>query len=100
MHIINPKRAGFGFGGTLAIFYLGCVFVMLTVPQDAVVRFFNSIMHGWHVEPIMRWDMPWWEAAIGVVEIFILGWLFGALFAVLYNLCATPRLGVALRSER
>lgn len=33
----------------------------------------------------MRWDMPWWEAAIGVVEIFFLGWLVGAVVAVLYN---------------
>lgn len=90
MHTISPKRAGFALGGALALFYLGCVFVMLTVPQDAVVRFFNSIMHGWDVEPIMRWDMPWWEAIIGIVEIFILGWIFGALVAVLYNLTAKP----------
>lgn len=90
MHTISPKRAGFALGGALALYYLGCVFVMLTVPQDAVVRFFNSLMHGWDVEPIMRWDMPWWEAVIGVLEIFILGWLFGALVAVLYNIVARP----------
>lgn len=85
MHTISVRRAGFAVGGTLALFYLGCVFVMLTAPQQAVVRFFNSIMHGWDVEPIMRWDMPWWEGIIGVLEIFVLGWLFGALAAVLYN---------------
>jgi hypothetical protein len=39
----------------------------------------------------MRWDMPWWEAAIGIVEIFILGWLIGAVFAMFYNLCATKQ---------
>ncbi len=90
MHTISPRRAGFALGGALALFYLGCVFVMLTVPQDAVVRFFNSIMHGWDVAPIMRWDMPWWEASIGILEIFILGWIFGALYAVLYNFGAKP----------
>jgi hypothetical protein len=90
MHIIDVKRAGFALGSACAVFYLGCVFVMLTVPQEAVVRFFNSIMHGWNVEPIMRWDMPWWEAGIGVLEIFILGWILGALIAVLYNLGAKP----------
>lgn len=58
---------------------------MLTVPKPAVIRFFNSLLHGWDVGPIMRWDMPWWEATIGVLEVFILGWLFGALLAVLYN---------------
>jgi hypothetical protein len=35
---------------------------------------------------MMRWEVPWWEAGMGVAEIFILGWLFGALMAVLYNL--------------
>lgn len=97
MNTISARRAGFALGGALALFYLGCVFVMLTVPQDAVVRFFNSILHGWDVEPIIRWDMPWWEAVIGVLENFILGWIFGALYAVLYNLggrvSADPALG-------
>lgn len=88
---LNVKRLGFALGATLAVFYLGCVFVMLTVPHEAVVRFFNSIMHGWNVEPIMRWDMPWWEAATGTLEIFILGWLAGALIATLYNISSAPR---------
>ena len=90
MNTMSIKRAGFAFGGACALLYLGCVFVMLTVPQDAVVRFFNSIVHGWNVGSIMRWDMPWWEAAIGVLEMFILGWLFGALVAALYNVGAKP----------
>lgn len=91
MHSISVRRAGLAVGGTLALLYLSCVFVMLTVPQEAVVRFFNSIMHGWDVEPIMRWDMPWWEGIVGVLEIFILGWLFGALAAVLYNIGGSHR---------
>jgi hypothetical protein len=58
---------------------------MLTVPQEAAVRFFNSLTHGVNWEPIMRWDMPWWEMIIGVLEVFIVGWLFGAVLASLYN---------------
>lgn len=85
VNTLSIKRLGFAFGATAAVLYLGCVFVMLTVPQPAVVAFFNSLLHGWDVELIMRWDMPWWEAAVGVIEIFILGWLVGAVIAVLYN---------------
>lgn len=85
---LSIRRCGLAFGATSAIFYLGCVFVMLTVPKESVIRFFNSIMHGLDVEPIVRWDMPWWEAVIGVLEMFILGWLFGALLAVIYNIGA------------
>ena len=90
-HTLSVRRLGFAIGGTAGLLYLGCVFVMLTVPHEAVVRFFNSMMHGWDVEPLMRWDMPWWEACIGVLEIFMLGWLVGATVAVLYNLGAGPR---------
>jgi len=90
MHTINPRRAGLAVGGSLALLYTSCVLVMLTVPQETVVRFFNSLMHGWNVEPLMRWDMLLWEAIIGLLEIFILGWLFGAFAAVLYGLGGSP----------
>ena len=91
MTTISTSRLGFAIGGACALMYAGCVFVMLTVPQDAVVRFFNSIMHGWNVGPLMRWDMPWWEAVIGVLQVFILGWLFGAVIAVIYNFSARSK---------
>ena len=88
MHRLNIMRFGFALAMASALSYSGCVFVMMTVPQEVAVRFFNSIMHGVDVTPIMRWDMPWWETAVGVLEIFILGWLFGAVIAVFYNLGA------------
>ncbi len=83
---LSIKRLGFALGTACGLFYLGCVFVMLTVPQEAALRFFNSITHGVDWGPIMRWDMLWPEAVIGVLEIFIIGWLFGAVVATFYNL--------------
>jgi hypothetical protein len=44
-------------------------------------------MHGVDVTTIMRWNMPLWETILGVVEIFVLGWLFGAIIAGCYNCC-------------
>lgn len=88
INVISIKRFGFALGAISALLYLGCVFVMLTVPQPAVVAFFNSLLHGWDVEPLMRWDMPWWEAIVGFIEVFILGWLIGAALAMFYNLTA------------
>lgn len=86
MQRLNIRRMGLALGSAFALTYLGCAFVMLTVPKDAAIRFFNSIMHGINVEPIMRWDMPWWEMIIGVLEVFILGWLFGGVVGYFYNL--------------
>lgn len=88
---ISIKRLGFAVGATSALLYVGCVFVMLTVPKEAALRFFNSIFHGWDVEPIMRWDVPWWEAAVGSIEVFIIGWFIGAIIAMFYNLTADPK---------
>lgn len=97
INTISVKRLGVALGATSAVLYVGCVFVMLTAPKEAVVRFFNSIMHGWDVEPIMRWDMPWWEAVVGTIEVFILGWLVGAVIAMFYNLSADRKGAVDAR---
>lgn len=88
MNTLSIKRMGMAIGATSTLLYVGCAFVMLTVPHEAALRFFNSILHGWDVEPIMRWDVPWWEAAIGSVEVFIIGWMVGAVIAMFYNLTA------------
>lgn len=85
MRNLSVTRFGFALAMGSALSYIGCVFVMMTVPQDVAIRFFNSIMHGVDVTPIMRWDMPWWEMVVGVLEIFMLGWLFGAIIALFYN---------------
>ena len=66
MQTLSIKRFGFAIASASIVSYLGCVFVMLTVPKDVAIRFFNSLMH---------------------VGIFVLGWLFGALIACCYNCC-------------
>jgi hypothetical protein len=85
MSVINVKRFGFAVGASVALLYLGCVFIMATVPKEAAIRFFNSLLHGIDVTTIIRWEMPWQEMAVGALETFVIGWLLGALVAVLYN---------------
>jgi len=85
MEVINIKRFGMACGVTFALLYLGCVLAMWTVGKEASILFFNSLMHGIDVTSIIRTDMPWWEMVMGVVEIFILGWLTGATIASIYN---------------
>lgn len=85
MNRLNVKKFGFAVGATAALLYLGCMFVMFTVGANGTARFFNSLLHGLDVSGIIRMDMPLWEAVIGIVEIFILGWLSGACVAAIYN---------------
>lgn len=77
MATIDIRRLGFAFGATFAILYLGCVLAMAMLSKEAAVFFFNSLMHGVDVTSILRTDMPFYEMMIGIVEIFILGWLVG-----------------------
>ena len=55
------------------------------VGHEGTVLFFNSLLHGLDTSTIIRVDVPLSEALIGLVETFILGWLFGALIASVYN---------------
>lgn len=82
---INVKKFGLAVGLTISLFYLGCMLVMITAGHEGSVKFFNSLLHGLDVSPIMRMDIPMWEAGIGLIETFILGWLLGACIAGFYN---------------
>lgn len=83
---INAKKFGFAVGLTMALLYLGCTMVMATVGYDGTVKFFNSLLHGLDVTNIVRMDVSLGEAAIGLIETFIIGWLIGACIAAFYNL--------------
>lgn len=85
MDHINVKKFGLSFGLTGALLYLGCMILMLTVGHTGTVKFFNSILHGLDVSTLVQMDVPLWEAGIGIIETFILGWLVGACIAGFYN---------------
>ncbi len=81
-----PKRLGLGFGATGVVFYLGCMLTMATVPREKAVVFFNSLLHGLNVEPILQTRVPAGEVVLGLISTFIVGWFAGALIAGFYNL--------------
>ncbi len=85
MNRINVKKFGFAMGLTGALVYLGCMIVMLTAGREGTIDFFNSLLHGLDTNSIIRMDVPLWEAAIGIIQTFIVWWLIGALIAAFYN---------------
>jgi hypothetical protein len=68
--------------------HLGCILTLATVPKDQAATFFNTVLHGLDVTPLLRVPIPPAEAVMGVLTTFILGWLGGATVAVCYNLTA------------
>lgn len=85
MNNIHVKRFGFACGLTSALLYLGCMLLMIFMGHDITVKFFNSLLHGVDVSTIVRMSVPLWEALLGIIETFIIGWLVGACIAVVYN---------------
>jgi len=82
---IDAAKFGLARGFTFALIYVGCVLVMWTAGKAGAILFFNSLMHGLDLSSIIRMDMPWWEMVMGVIEVFILGWLTGVTMASIYN---------------
>lgn len=85
---INARRLGVAVGSTGVLFYLACILTMSTAPRDKAILFFNSLLHGVDVTPILREHVPPLEVLLGIVSTFVLGWFAGALIAGFYNLSA------------
>jgi hypothetical protein len=87
---LSLRRMGLAFSTTGVLFYLGCMLTMATVPHEQAVLFFNSLLHGIDVEPILRERVSLLEVCLGLASTFVLGWLAGALLAGIYNLGRRP----------
>ncbi len=82
---INVRKFGLAFGITAALIYFGCALVMVIVGREGTITFFNNLLHGLDVASIIRMNIPWWEGLIGMVEVFVIAWFFGACIAAIYN---------------
>jgi hypothetical protein len=91
MEAIDVRRFGFAWGATAALLYLGCVLVMASVSRERQIVFFNSLLHGVDVAPVLRTSMPPWEMTMGLVEAFVVAWLIGSSIAGIYNVSARGR---------
>jgi hypothetical protein len=88
---VSPRRFAFACGATGALFYLGCMLTMSTVPREKAIIFFNSLLHGLDVAPILRESVSFGEVCLGIIGTFMLGWFAGALIALFYNLGSSFR---------
>ena len=81
---ISPARFGFAIGATCVIFRLACILTLITVPRDKAIAFFNSLVHGIDVAPILGESIMPGEVLLGIVS--PLAWFMGAMIAAFYNL--------------
>ena len=86
MGAINVKKMGLAVGSTLVILRLGCVLVLSMLSRDQAISYFNTLLHGVDLGPILKTETSAFNVIYGLVQIFILGWLAGATMASIYNL--------------
>jgi P-type Cu2+ transporter len=86
MQRISTNRLILAFGSVFTIFYLGCVIVLAMLDESSIILFFNSLMHGIDVSSVINMNVPVWMTILGLVEMFILGCLWGAIIGGIYNL--------------
>ena len=86
MNRLHVTRFGFATGTTVAVIYFGCILVSLCLGNEAIAKFFGYLAHGFDFAPILRTaPITITEAAIGIIQWFIIAWLSGASIAILYN---------------
>ncbi|HLC82893.1 MAG TPA: DUF5676 family membrane protein [Bacteroidia bacterium] len=81
---LNPKRVA----NTLGIIFAGvsflCAILVLIFP-GATMNLFSNIFHGIDITQIAKTSISLESIMIGLIEAFILGWIIGWFFAVVYN---------------
>ena len=64
---------------------------MELVSRETFVLLANSLCHGMDMGSVIRMDIPWWESALGMAEVFLICLIFGYITAVLYNKLLRPQ---------
>src|SRR4029450_8208993 len=85
MNTLSPRRFGFAIGMSLALTYLLCAAGAAVVPEKVGLQVPSAIAHSINWEMIADWQFSWANVLCGAAAWLVIGWLFGALVAVLYN---------------
>lgn len=84
MEELNKKVVGLSLATVSAIVYMVCVLAYWIAP-NALIRYGNYLFHSVDLGSIAVNSVTFIDALIGLVLIFISGYLVGILFAVLFN---------------
>lgn len=88
---LNPKIVGLSLAGVAGIFYVICAALVALAPAVAM-GVFKHLFHGIDITQIARTAVPFESTIIGLVEIVVLSFVAGWLFATIYNyLLATSK---------
>ena len=84
MDELNKKVVGLSLGITSTIIYLICA-IWYTIAPKSLIGYGNYLFHGIDLSSITSKTITFSSVVIGLILIFISGYLIGILFVMLYN---------------
>jgi len=81
---LNKKRVAYSLAVVFGAVYLACA-ILVAIAPAWTVSFFGALFHGIDIAQIARTPVPLGSAVLGFIEIVVIGYLVGWLFAAVYN---------------
>ena len=81
---LNARRVGLTLAVVGGILSLACL-LLIVIFSDTAISFFGYIFHGIDVSSIMVSEIAFSGAIIGVIEVIVISFIAGWLFAKVYN---------------
>ena len=81
---LRPLKVGFALGIVFAIISLICA-ILFAIAPEFIMSLANNLFHGLDLTEISKGSISWSGVIIGIIEVFIIGFVGGWLFAVIYN---------------
>lgn len=85
MSKLNTNQVGLSLAIVFAIIYILCAILVAILPLQTIITYSNYVMHGIDITTIAAKTISPVGLIIGIIEIFVLGYIAGALFAFFYN---------------
>lgn len=82
---LNPNKVGLSLGITFVGISVLCLLLVAILPLQLVIAGSNAIFHGLDVSSIAAKNITIGSAIAGIIEVFVIGYVAGAIFAFAYN---------------
>lgn len=81
---LKPKAVGYALASVVGIVSIVCL-LLVVIARDFTINLFGAIFHGIDLSQIAADNITIGSAILGFVEVIIIGFILGWLFAIMYN---------------
>ncbi len=81
---LKPKATGYALASVAGIVSLACL-LLVVIAKEFTINLFGAIFHGIELSQIAADNITIGSAVLGFVEVVVIGFILGWLYAVVYN---------------